>query len=75
MSFDHVLLNEEFAGLRPGLIVEAVDGPYREMHAQPVSPHDNLDGWQCKIGHWSLRGPVWECREQTRLLARHGPRL
>ncbi|MGD0089357.1 MAG: hypothetical protein ABSE73_05495 [Planctomycetota bacterium] len=62
----HVLLHEDFAGLRPGLVKEAVDGPYREMHAQPAHPDDNLNGWQRKTGHWSLPADPWLCVETPR---------
>ena len=37
------LMHEQFAGLRPGLVKEALDGPYREMHAQPASPEDKAE--------------------------------
>jgi len=57
----HVLMHEDFAGLRPGLVKEVFDGPYREMHAQPAHPEDNLDGWQRKAGHWGLPADPWLC--------------
>src|SRR5579864_9496746 len=57
------LLHDDFRGLRAGAIKEAVDGPYREMHAQAAHPDDNIDGWQCKVGHWSIGKHAWECVE------------
>jgi hypothetical protein len=58
-----ILLQDDFRGLRAGPLKEAIDGPYREMHAQPAHPEDNLDGWQRKVGHWSIGGNPWECVE------------
>ena len=58
---DHLLLDEHFAGLRPGPLAEVGDGPYREMHAKPAHPDDNMDGWQMKAGHWSLGDHPWTC--------------
>lgn len=58
---EHILLDERFAGLRPGPLAEAGDGPYREMHARPAHPDDNMDGWQMKAGHWSLGKQPWAC--------------
>src|SRR5579864_5857455 len=57
------LLHDDFRGLRAGAIKEAVDGPYREMHAQAAHPDDNVDGWQRKVGHWSIGSNPWECIE------------
>lgn len=59
----HVLMHEDFAGLRPGLVKEVDDGAYREMHARPAHPDDNLDGWQRKAGHWGLPADPWLCVE------------
>lgn len=58
---EHLLLDERFAGLRPGPLAEVGDGPYREMHARPAHPDDNMDGWQMKAGHWSLGKHPWSC--------------
>jgi hypothetical protein len=60
---DHILFDERFAGLRPGPLAEAGDGPYREMHARPSHPDDNMDGWQMKAGHWSLGKHPWSCAD------------
>ena len=58
----HTLMNEDFSGLRVGGIKEHIDGPYREMHAQPNHEKDNMDEWQNKAGgHWSLASPNFEC--------------
>lgn len=59
----NILLDERFAGLRPGPLAEALDGPYREMHARPAHPDDNMDGWQMKAGHWSLGRHPWSCAD------------
>jgi rhamnogalacturonan endolyase len=63
MAGQKVLMHDSFESLRPGEIKEAVDGPFREMHAQPASPDDNLGGWSRRIGNWSLRGPIWKLVE------------
>ncbi|HTL52449.1 MAG TPA: hypothetical protein VL860_07745 [Planctomycetota bacterium] len=61
MTLETVLLKDSFGGLRPGPVKEVVDGPHREMHAQPASPDDNMDGWQRKVGHWGWGGAPFEC--------------
>lgn len=61
MPFEKILLADRFAGLKPGPVKEVVDGPFREMHAQPASPNDNMDGWQRKVGHWGWGGAPFEC--------------
>ncbi len=61
MSYDNVLLHDQFADLRTGPLVEKNDGPYREMHARPAHPEDNMGAWQCKVGHWTLPKVLWEC--------------
>ncbi|MCW8133579.1 MAG: hypothetical protein KIS92_24760 [Planctomycetota bacterium] len=58
---EHTLLYDDFAGLREGLVKEFIDGPYREMHGQPAHPDDNMDGWQSKVGHWSIGKHPWSC--------------
>lgn len=58
---DHILLHDDYAGLREGPVREAVDGPYREMHGQAAHPDDNMDGWQHKVGHWSLGKHPFSC--------------
>jgi hypothetical protein len=62
-SRKNILLDERFAGLRPGPLTEVGDGPHREMHARPAHPDDNMDGWQMKAGHWSLGTHPWSCVE------------
>ena len=59
------LLHDDFGGLRVGRLKEALDGPYREMHAQPAHPDDNVDNWQRKVGHWSIGTDPWECVETS----------
>ncbi|MCY3019000.1 MAG: hypothetical protein NTW87_08230 [Planctomycetota bacterium] len=59
----HLLMHEDFSGLRPGLVKEADDGAYREMHARAAHPDDNLDGRQRKAGHWGLPADPWLCVE------------
>ncbi|GAH38320.1 unnamed protein product, partial [marine sediment metagenome] len=59
MSEDDVLMRDTFESLRPGPIREAVDGPFREMHAQPASAEDNLGGWESRFGWWSLPKDAW----------------
>ncbi len=54
MARTTVLMDERFQSLRPGAIKEAVDGAFREMHAQPASPADNLGGWSRRVGNWDL---------------------
>ena len=63
MAGEEILMHDRFESLRPGPIDEAVNGPFREMHAQPASPDDNLGGWSRRIGNWSLPGPIWELVE------------
>lgn len=55
------LLDEDYSGLRPGLLGEHLDGAYREMHAQPVHQLDNMDGWQHKTGDWGVPTERWSC--------------
>jgi len=58
-----VLMDERFESLRPGAIKEAVDGAFREMHAQPASGDDNLGGWNRRAGGWGLKADVFEMIE------------
>lgn len=60
-----ILMHDGFESLRPGPIAEAVNGPFREMHAQPASPQDNLAGWSRQVGYWSLGEPLWEMIETS----------
>jgi len=71
MSKQKVLMHEKFESLRPGPIVEAVDGAFREMHAQPASPDDNMGGWSRRVGGWSL--PVDKMYELVQ--TSEGPRI
>ncbi len=57
------LMNENFQNLKPGPVIEVNNGPYREMHARYSHPNDNMDSWQCKVGHWSLGDILWECKK------------
>ena len=66
MSDRQVLLHERFESLRPGIVKEAVDGAFREMHAQPASPDDNLGGWSIRAGGWVLPANVWKLVETDR---------
>lgn len=59
MSESNLLMDERFESLRAGLIKEAVDGAFREMHAQPASGDDNLGGWSRRAGGWALPGDCW----------------
>lgn len=54
-----VLMHDKFESLRPGPIREKVDGAFREMHAQPASPDDNLGGWSRRAGGWGLPHETW----------------
>jgi rhamnogalacturonan endolyase len=58
-SAEPLLLDDHFAGLRPGPIRLKAQGPYLEMHAEPASPEDNTDGWHSRSGHWAVRGEGW----------------
>jgi hypothetical protein len=62
---DDILLHEAFESLRPGPIREAVDGPFREMHAQPAAPEDNLGSWSKRFGWWTLPRDVWRLVETS----------
>ena len=63
MSSD-ILFQDDFKGLKVGPIIEVVDGPFREMHAQPASPDDNMDGWSRRVGNWSLSpAKMWSAIE------------
>ena len=55
-----ILLHDDFSSLRPGALREHVDGPFREMHAQPASPEDNLGGWSRRFGWWTLSKTPWQ---------------
>jgi len=61
--FGEVLMDERFESLRPGAIKEAVNGAFREMHAQPASADDNLGGWNCRAGGWGLKADAFEMVE------------
>ncbi|MBN1807959.1 MAG: hypothetical protein JW909_02750 [Planctomycetes bacterium] len=63
MSRRGLLMDDRFESLRPGLIKEVVDGAFREMHAQPAHPDDNLGGWMRKIGNWDIGKDPWEVVE------------
>ncbi len=58
-----ILWQDNFEGLRPGIIGEYKDGAYREMHAQNSHPLDNMDGWQHKTGDWGVPKEHWACCE------------
>ncbi len=58
-----ILMDEKFQSLRPGPIKEAVDGAFREMHAQPASPDDNLAGFSIRAGGWALPPNPWKLIE------------
>lgn len=60
MSDRNVLMDDKFESLRPGTVKEAVDGAFREMHAQPASPNDNLGGWSIRAGGWALPHNSWK---------------
>lgn len=51
---DRIVLQETFEGLRPGPVAPKIFGPHMEMHAQPASPEDNLDGWNNRSGGYGL---------------------
>jgi len=54
MARSKVLMYDKFESLKPGPIREVVDGPFREMHAQPADPNDNLGGWSRRVGNWDI---------------------
>ncbi len=61
MSDEKVLMFDGFESLRPGPVREVVTGAFREMHAQPADPADNLGGWNRRAGGWGLKADVFEC--------------
>ena len=42
MTDNDILMHDAFESFQPGPVVEVVDGPFREMHAQPADPGDNI---------------------------------
>ena len=58
-----LLMHDRFESLRPGAVREAIDGAFREMHAQPASPDDNLGGWSTRAGGWGLMKDPWRVVE------------
>jgi rhamnogalacturonan endolyase len=60
----NILMLDSFDSLRPGAVCEAVNGPFREMHAQPACAEDNLGGWSVRVGNWDLPGEkMWQVVE------------